>query len=57
MSSMQSRYGDKKGKQVFYATANKKGMNRPGKGKKKGSAGPSDNAFQRMLKAKAAKQG
>lgn len=32
MSSMQKRYGAKKGKEVFYATANKKGMNRPGKG-------------------------
>lgn len=31
MRSMQSRYGDKKGKQVFYATANKRNMNRPGK--------------------------
>lgn len=25
MSNMKSEYGDKKGKQVFYATANKKG--------------------------------
>jgi hypothetical protein len=37
MSSMKKRYGDKEGERVFYATANKKGMNRPGnkKGKKK----------------------
>lgn len=55
MSSMKGQYGDKKGKQVFYATANKKGMNRPGKGKKKGSAGPSDNAIQRMIKARVGK--
>jgi hypothetical protein len=26
MSSMQKQYGEKKGKSVFYATANKKGM-------------------------------
>lgn len=31
MSSMKDEYGDKKGKQVFYATANKK----KGKNKKK----------------------
>lgn len=29
LSDMESRYGEKKGKQVFYATANKKGM-KPG---------------------------
>jgi hypothetical protein len=43
MSSMKKRYGEKGGERVFYATANKKGMNRPGKkgskkrGKKHGS--------------------
>ncbi len=26
LASMQKRYGDKKGKQVFYATASSKGM-------------------------------
>ena len=26
MKSMQKKYGDKKAKQVFYATANKKGL-------------------------------
>ena len=31
MSSMKKRYGDKTGERVFYATANKRGMNRPGK--------------------------
>ena len=31
MSSMKSRYGDKEGERVFYATANKRSMNRPGK--------------------------
>jgi hypothetical protein len=31
MASMKSRYGDKDGERVFYATANKRGMNRPGK--------------------------
>jgi len=37
MASMKKRYGEEGGKRVFYATANKKGMNRPGKkgGKKK----------------------
>jgi len=34
MSSMQKEYGDKKGKQVFYATANKKGLT-AGKKKKR----------------------
>jgi hypothetical protein len=39
MSSMKKRYGDKEGERVFYATANAKGMNRPGKKKspKRGS--------------------
>lgn len=41
MKSMQDRYGEEGGKRVFYATANKRGMNRPGKrsgkkGKKRG---------------------
>lgn len=31
MKSMQDRYGEEGGKRVFYATANKRGMNRPGK--------------------------
>jgi hypothetical protein len=31
MSSMKKRYGDKAGERVFYATANKRDMNRPGK--------------------------
>lgn len=35
MASMKKRYGAKKGKEVFYATANKRGMNRPGKHRKK----------------------
>lgn len=40
MSSMQKRYGDKKGKSVFYATANKQGLKPPstkgsGPGKKR----------------------
>lgn len=37
MSDMKKRYGADKGKQVFYATAQKRGMNRPGK-KNKSSA-------------------
>jgi hypothetical protein len=37
MNSMQKRYGPEKGKRVFYATANKRGMNRPGKGDRKRS--------------------
>ncbi len=35
MAGMKKRYGEKKGKEVFYATANKNGMNRPGKKNKK----------------------
>jgi len=31
MSSMQKKYGEKKGKEVFYATANKMKLNYPGK--------------------------
>ncbi len=34
MASMKKQYGEKKGKQVFYATANKKGKNPGGKKKK-----------------------
>ena len=34
MRSMEKRYGKKAGKRVFYTTANKKGMNRPGKRRK-----------------------
>lgn len=34
MHSMQRRYGKEGGKRVFYATANKRKMNRPGKGRK-----------------------
>jgi hypothetical protein len=36
MSAMQKQYGEKKGKQVFYATANKKGL------------GPSDKTVKKM---------
>jgi hypothetical protein len=35
MSDMKRRYGKKGGERVFYATANKRGMNRPGKKHKK----------------------
>jgi hypothetical protein len=35
MRSMKKRYGEEGGKRVFYATANKQGMNRPGKKNKK----------------------
>ena len=35
MSDMKRRYGEKGGERVFYATANKRGMNRPGKRTKK----------------------
>lgn len=35
MSDMKARYGSEAGKRVFYATANKKGLNRPGKKSKK----------------------
>ena len=31
MSNMKREYGDKEGERVFYATANKRDMNRPGK--------------------------
>lgn len=38
MRSMQKRYGAKAGKRVFYATANARGLNRPGKrNKRRGS--------------------
>lgn len=32
---MKKRYGGKKGEAVFYATANSRGMNRPGKKSRK----------------------
>lgn len=35
MSDMKDRYGEKKGKSVFYATANKKGMAAKKKKRKK----------------------
>ena len=35
MSSMKKQYGDKKGKSIFYATAHKKKMTKPGKRGKK----------------------
>jgi hypothetical protein len=31
MRDMQARYGDEGGKRVFYATARKRGLERPGK--------------------------
>ena len=39
MSNMKREYGEKEGERVFYATANKRIMNRPGKKKspKRGS--------------------
>lgn len=49
MSSMKKKYGDKKGKQVFYATANKKKMT-PGV-----ETGPSER-FKKSF-GKAAKRG
>lgn len=36
MKDMKNRYGDKKGKSIFYATANAKGMKPAGKGAKGG---------------------
>jgi len=36
MRSMKKRYGKKSGERVFYATANKRGLNRPGKKRKRG---------------------
>lgn len=35
MSNMKKEYGGKEGERVFYATANKRGMNRPGKKNKR----------------------
>ena len=35
MSKMRKKYGEKKGKQVFYATANKRDMTGPSKNVKK----------------------
>jgi len=38
MANMKREYGEEGGKRVFYATANKRGMNRPGKkSRKRGS--------------------
>jgi len=34
MSSMKKRYGEEKGEEIFYATANKRGMKPKGKKKK-----------------------
>ena len=49
MASMKKKYGEKKGKSVFYATAKKKDMERPGKGKgkKKANVGPSDKVMRK----------
>lgn len=38
MSTMTKEYGPDKGKRVFYATANRRGMNRPGKRATKSTA-------------------
>jgi hypothetical protein len=35
MANMKREYGEKGGERVFYATANKRGMNRPGKKRSK----------------------
>lgn len=48
MSSMNKKYG-KRGEQIFYATAKKKGMERPGK-KKKVNTGPSDKVVNKHTK-------
>ena len=55
MSNMQKEYGAKKGKSVFYATANKKGMNRPGKKNKK-MTGPSEKHAMNLIKKHAGKK-
>jgi len=44
MNNMTKEYGAKKGKQVFYATANKK--------KKKSAISPSDDVVHKMIKEK-----
>lgn len=46
MSSMNKKYGER-GKEVFYATAKKKGMERPGKKKKRANTGPSDKVIRK----------
>lgn len=38
LSAMSKEYGPDKGKRVFYATANRRGMNRPGKRSAKSTA-------------------
>ena len=48
MNNMTKEYGDEKGKQVFYATANKKGET-PGKKKKKPSMGPTEGGMKKMF--------
>lgn len=51
MAGMKKKYGEKHGEEVFYATAKKKGMERPGKGKKKSKhktdAGPSKKVMKK----------
>lgn len=39
MADMVKRYGDKKGKSVFYATAKARGLERPGKKRAKSARG------------------
>lgn len=46
MSNMKREYGPEEGKRVFYATANARGMNRPGK-KKAAKGGKRSEAKKR----------
>lgn len=48
MSSMTKRYGAKRGKAIFYATANKRGMNRPSK--------PNSAAVRKRVRKRGAKR-
>jgi hypothetical protein len=50
MGDMKSQYGAKKGKEVFYATANKKKMAPKKKGKKRKGASSLDAQMEGMRK-------
>jgi len=54
MANMQKQYGGKKGKSVFYATANKKGQTAGKKGKH--GAGLKHNVAMNLIKKHAGKK-
>jgi hypothetical protein len=50
MRSMKKRYGKKSGERVFYATANKRKLNRPGKRRKAKKRTPGRRTAHRRSK-------